>query len=467
MKPRHIILLIADSLRWDSVYQNGGSKLPYIANHSTSFLQARSAGCWTLPATASMFTGLLPHEHRATSQTRFLREDVPTLAERLKDEGYKTHMITANIATTKIFGLERGFDVVKYAWAMINPKHHGLHGLNELLVLIGKPRLRKMLLSPKSLTGQLTSDLRASRVWLQMTVDTILDTCRKIIKRMDRQKKNSFFFLNLMETHFPYHISNMFEFAARGFVEKAREAYSMYHLLNQSYLKRNKFYLDAEMLENLRERQRYAWELISSRIDEFVQEMKENHQALVVFGSDHGDNFGEDGWQYHFSNVTDAGNRVPLFWLDPEKDGAQAVDTPVSCRDLYGSILLSAGLNDPSFFHIAKAPERSQTVMESYWYNNQGKTLPKYRFNQFAFVADSTKYVFRKGRWLSAPVTTKNEKEESLVPLPKSVHPLQEKLVPPENEASLRKRFAEFTRFSSYVMNLKQNVRKKSQLLFS
>ena len=64
-----------------------------ISARAIAFHQARAAGCWTLPATASVFTGLLPHEHGATTHTRRLRADVPTLAERMKQLGYATETL--------------------------------------------------------------------------------------------------------------------------------------------------------------------------------------------------------------------------------------------------------------------------------------------------------------------------------------------------------------------------------------
>ena len=61
-KPRNVILIVADSLRYDAVYHDGGLGIPYLENNGTQFTNARSAACWTLPATTSMFTGMMPHE---------------------------------------------------------------------------------------------------------------------------------------------------------------------------------------------------------------------------------------------------------------------------------------------------------------------------------------------------------------------------------------------------------------------
>lgn len=115
----------------------------------------------------------------------------------------------------------------------------------------------------------------------------------------------------------------------------------------------------------------------------------------VVFGSDHGDNFGEQGWQYHFANVTDAGTRVPLFWLRHERDVAGVIDMPISTRDVFGALLREAGDPDPAFFSLVETPECSLPIMQAYWYNNRGRTHPRFRYNQFAFIAGAQRFVHR------------------------------------------------------------------------
>jgi len=170
-KPRNIIFLVADSLRFDSVYDSG-IRLPYVQLHATQFTEARSAGCWTLPATASLFTGLMPHEHGATSQSRAIHLDIPTLAEKMKAAGYNTYQVTANIATTDIFGLHRGFDEIRRIWKLVDPK---FNRLQQMLVLIGKPRLRKKLMSRDLLMQRMSSDLEMAKTWLQHTYEDVFE----------------------------------------------------------------------------------------------------------------------------------------------------------------------------------------------------------------------------------------------------------------------------------------------------
>ena len=108
-KPRNIILLVADSLRFDSAYKDGSPGVPYLEQNAIQFTNARSSGCWTLPATSSMFTGNLPHQHGATSQSRWFDSNTPSLPDILKKVGYKPIQITANPVTTEIFNINKGF----------------------------------------------------------------------------------------------------------------------------------------------------------------------------------------------------------------------------------------------------------------------------------------------------------------------------------------------------------------------
>lgn len=446
--PRHIVLLVADSLRYDAVFGGHEHLLPYAVGHGINFAQARSAGCWTLPATATLFTGLLPHAHGATSQSRGIRPQVPTLAERMSALDYAPSMVSANIATTEIFGLHRGFERVECAWKRIPARFKRLHAL---LVLAGKPRLRRKLLSLDMIAGKLSDDLDAAKVWLQSTLEVVFDRARSILREAQQQNRRTFCFLNLMETHFPYHIADAFETSMPTLWGQLRELYSLFHFVNQTRLIRDKDYIAPDMLLHLRQRQRQAWVFIAARVDAFTQELRERYDALVVFASDHGDNFGEQGWQYHFSNVTDAGTRVPLLWLPHDHDDARTVETPISTRDLFGTLLKAAGDKEEAFFFLTVSPERSVPIMQSFWYDNRGRTQPRYRYNQFAFVAGTQRFVHRHGQWRAAPLTRRGDPEVAFQDLGRRVDPLREAVDRPERLAYIRGMFEAYQAFAAGV----------------
>lgn len=441
-KPQNIILIVADSLRYDSINNGIETGLPYTEKHSTKFTEARSAGCWTLPATASLFTGLLPHEHGATSQSRKLVKEASTLAEKLKADGYKTYQVTANVATTEIFGLDRGFDEVHKIWNLVKPQ---FKKVLRLAVLAGKPRVRKMLLSKDKIVNDLSQDLTVGNCWVQNTFEDSFEVARSIIQKNENKNEKSFVFINMMESHFPYHIGPTFKLSQKGIRNKTKEVKGLYHMLNQSFLKKDKDYIRPEVAEIIKKRQLESWKILQTKLDNYIQELHQDKNNLVVFCSDHGDNFGDQEWYYHFSNVTDAGNKVPLYWLDNDSKNARIISTPVSARFIQNSILKKCGLP----YGQGTLFEESQInlpILQSYWYNNNGKTMDKFIYNQFCFIQDKIRFVYKKNTWHSARIT-ENGIEPKFQPMPYGTNPINEMVKDTERKAMLLKNLDEFNHF--------------------
>lgn len=75
------------------------------------FTSAYSTSHWTIPAHASLFTGRYASEVGATSQSPTLDCPEQTLAEAFREEGFRTRSLTANAQLNQYDGWERGFDV--------------------------------------------------------------------------------------------------------------------------------------------------------------------------------------------------------------------------------------------------------------------------------------------------------------------------------------------------------------------
>jgi hypothetical protein len=421
--------------------------LAYTEAHGTKFTEARSAGCWTLPATASLFTGLMPHEHGATSQTRKLSGDTVTLAEKLQADGFKTYQVTANVATTEIFGLDRGFDEVHKIWGLVQPK---FKKTLRFAVLAGKPRVRKMLMSRDTLVNDLSEDLTVGNCWVQNTFEDSFGVARNIIKKNEQKNERSFVFINMMESHFPYHIGPTFKLSQKGIKNKSKEVKGLYHLLNQSFLKKDKEYIQPRIAEIIQKRQHESWNILQQKLDQYIQELHQDKNNLVIFCSDHGDNFGDQEWYYHFSNVTDAGNKVPLYWMDNESKTPRTINTPISSRFIQNSILEKCEL-DHAKGSLFSEEQITLPILQSYWYDNNGKTMDKFIFNQFCFVQDKMRYAYKNGNWSGARIS-ENAIEPKFEPLPVGFDPIEETVIDLERKTLLIRSLKEFNAFQKDLL---------------
>lgn len=445
-KPRHIFIIVADSLRKDAVYANGVD-MPYVESNSIQFTQARSSACWTLPATSCMFTGLNVHEHQADTHTRSLRKDIPTLAEEMKKKGYKTIQVTANPVTTDIFGLDRGFDEVHKVWKLVTPK---LKKTMRLLLSIGKPRVRKMLFSKDVISDKLSADLEVANCWGQNTHLDNFNKVYQLIEENDAKNQPCFFFINLMETHFPYHVADTFKLTGKTLVDKVLESYNLFKIVNQNFLISDKPVINQKYADLIYQRQMTSYQIIKNDLNNFIESIHKGKNSLVAFCSDHGDNFGEQNWYYHFSNVNDGGNRVPLFWLNPNGEGSQMIDTPISSRFLYHSMMEAIG--NPQDATLFRNEEFTFPLTQSFWYKHKGGTRDQFRYNQFMFVDNQIRYVRRNNDWMSAPITGDNYHQEPFFEkMDSNTNPILELVQDSTKKKYLEEKVKDFELFSNGI----------------
>lgn len=115
--PDGVVIITLDTTRADrlSVYGYMNVSLPHVerlAAEGVVFDQATSVGPLTLPAHASLFTGLLPPGH-GTRDNADLALDTArlTLAEVLKERGWRTAAFVGSVVLNADRGLAQGFDV--------------------------------------------------------------------------------------------------------------------------------------------------------------------------------------------------------------------------------------------------------------------------------------------------------------------------------------------------------------------
>jgi choline-sulfatase len=110
------VLVTIDTLRADHVgsYGAAGATTPALdalAERGTRFETAIAPTPLTLPSHATLFTALDPPEHGVRGNGSFrLRDDLPTLAERMKAGGFATAAFVSAFVLDRRFGVARGFD---------------------------------------------------------------------------------------------------------------------------------------------------------------------------------------------------------------------------------------------------------------------------------------------------------------------------------------------------------------------
>ncbi len=110
-----VVLITLDTLRLDSLLGTGDrpGQMPRLrrwAERGRMFERYYSATSSTKPSHATLFTGLNPWEHGVPSNFMVLTDERVTLAERLKDAGFRTAAAVGSFAVNRRFGFDQGFE---------------------------------------------------------------------------------------------------------------------------------------------------------------------------------------------------------------------------------------------------------------------------------------------------------------------------------------------------------------------
>lgn len=117
-KPPHVLIFLVDTLRADRLgcygYERPTSpNIDRFAAGAVRFEHAVAQSSWTRPSTASILTGLYPHNHGARSRNHVLARDVVYLPEVLRSMGYRALGVSSNSIAGPTFGFHRGFSHFK------------------------------------------------------------------------------------------------------------------------------------------------------------------------------------------------------------------------------------------------------------------------------------------------------------------------------------------------------------------
>jgi arylsulfatase A-like enzyme/Tfp pilus assembly protein PilF len=112
----NVLLITLDTTRADALgcYGNLNVDTPALdrlARQGALFTKAYTSSPTTLPSHSSIHTGLYPYHHGARANGSYhLAPEVPTLAEMLKEAGYRTAAFISSYVLDSRFGVDQGFE---------------------------------------------------------------------------------------------------------------------------------------------------------------------------------------------------------------------------------------------------------------------------------------------------------------------------------------------------------------------
>ncbi len=340
----NVVWVVWDTVRADrtSAYGAERATTPFLerwARDARVFEDCLSTSSWTVPSHASMFTGLLPAEHGAQHGHEQLDSELVTVAELLRDSGYRTFSWTANPHVTADEDREsflQGFDTKRHPWdeASIGAA-----------ISIYEAKMQGV---PSELTERF--DRSGPTSWIVKAAGALARPAWAEWLDSGDPARPFFAFFNFMEAHRPL-------IPAR----EHREALMAPDEVERSYTTRFEFKDTWAYCFGLREWDPAELALLEKLYDASLRELDGLFEGLmaeldargiagetlVILTADHGEHLGEHHALDHQYAVCHALLHVPLVVRLPGRVAPGRDASPVTSMDLFPTVLELAGVEAP------------------------------------------------------------------------------------------------------------------------
>ncbi len=292
--PLNVLLVTLDTTRADHLGAYGYARartrhLDRLATEGVRFDRAYSPAPITLPAHASIFTGLYPFDHGVRNNGNFyLADRFDTLTTRLKAHGYRTAAFVSSFILDRRYGLARGFDTYD----------DRMEGAQAQVIQFEAER-----------RGDRTS--LGLLAWLDKYAGQRGTEAPRRLEPQGRTPAPFFVWLHLYDPHEPYRPPPPF-----------REAFA-----DAPY--------DGEIAFD---------DAIVAAVLDRLQQLGLRDNTLVVIAGDHGESLGDHGEETHSMFVYEPVLRVPLIlWKPGLVPAGRVVQDPVRLTDVAPTVLDLAG----------------------------------------------------------------------------------------------------------------------------
>ncbi len=335
--PPNILLIVVDTLRDDFLTDSDPHRVETPNIDALSASGVRFSDCMvqaskTRPSVASILTSLYPSTHGAERKIHGLSPTVPHFPEILGQVGYSTVGLVNNINLTPFFGFDRGFGVYRY----LAPSHYfGANDAASNLVVYGT--VRKLV--EKITAGTYRVD---HYYWEAKSVADLT------IKWLESAPPEPFFLWTyFMDPHDPY-FEHPFNGQATARVTTPNPPAGDLPLILDRY-RAEITYMDEQV----------------GRILTSLDKSGKSDNTIVIYTSDHGEEFLEHGGWWHGTTLYREVLDVPLIIRLPQNELAGTIrNDPVMGVDIGPTVLELCGIPIPEtwegqpMFAAEFAPDR-------------------------------------------------------------------------------------------------------------
>ncbi|HHO53170.1 MAG TPA: hypothetical protein ENK18_20420 [Deltaproteobacteria bacterium] len=298
-----IVLITVDTMRWDHLVRT--RSWARLAARGRRWERAMSTSSWTLPAMASLYTGLEPGGHGANARVnggyQAIEPSAPRLPVELGEQGYTTAAVFSNAWLLDTLGFRRGFH--RY-W-------HLNHDRSHRLVFAGVPSVPP---------------------W---SAQAVTDRGLSVLSRLP--DRGSFLWIHYVDPHLPY----------------AHAASPLTAGLGDGRL-RGGLILDEAGREEVREAYAREVEHLDLQLERLLDGLEARgwlETGWIVLTSDHGeelfDHGGAEHGHSHHGEVVDVGLVIvgPRLDAGPGSGVASLIDVTATLRGIAGLAPVGPGFD--------------------------------------------------------------------------------------------------------------------------
>jgi arylsulfatase A-like enzyme len=324
----NIVLITVESVRSDHVGCFGYERdtmpsLCALAAEGARFDNAYSVTSWTLPAHASLFTGLYPAVHQVVGSRGRLDDSYTTLAEVLTAAGYQTAGFVSGPFLQPQHNLNQGFEIYDA--------------------------------SPSNPEGNRAAHADVTNPGMEALIDRFLTDGRDVARPL-------FLFAYLWDPHYDYIPPSPFDsvFTPPDAVPIVVTGYETSDVVHPGISAGELAYVISQYDGELS-----CTDALLGRLWRRLRDLGLWDDTYVIVTADHGEEFFEHGNKGHRNNLYEESVHVPLVVKSPGAAAPLEDGRPVSLVDLFPTVLDFAGVDPPAELHgrsLARAPDPDRTL---------------------------------------------------------------------------------------------------------